>query len=117
MTNYRNNPNIVKAGNCILRLLENRTKNGEIVPHKIQGSKIRIAINDKNYANVVDEIERLIHAGCKSEEISVLTRKREQAKLITKALQAIGIAVERQDTDLVLDSYYKLLKNLINKEA
>ena len=29
-------------------------------------------------------------------------------------MQAIGIAVERQDTDLVLDSYYKLLKNLIN---
>ena len=34
LTNYRNNPNIVKAGNCILRLVENRAKHNEIKPYK-----------------------------------------------------------------------------------
>lgn len=114
MINYRNNPNIVKAGNCILKLIDHRAKKHEILPYKTHGAKIRVARNDSKYTNLADEIDRLIQGGCVPGEISVLARKRRQADMIIEALTAINIPVATQETPVQPDIYYYLMKALLN---
>ncbi|MCR5282972.1 MAG: UvrD-helicase domain-containing protein [Lachnospiraceae bacterium] len=114
LINYRNNPNIVKAGNCILRLISNRAKHKEIIPYKTSGAKICVSTNDPKFVNVVDEIDRLIKSGIDPKEISVLARKSRQAKGIEDALRSIGIPVISKKEPPKLDSYYYLLKTMIN---
>ena len=117
LVNYRNNPNIVKAGNCILRLLENRAKHKEIIPYKTLGAKICVSKNDEKFINLVDEIDRLIKNGTEPKEISVLTRKKKQASGIEDALRAVGVPVASQKLPVTLDKYYYLLKALINIQS
>ena len=117
LVNYRNNPNIVKAGNCILRLLENRAKHKEIIPYKTSGAKICVSKNDAKFINVVDEIDRLIKNGTEPKEISVLARKKKQASGIEDALRAVGVPVASQKLPATLDNYYYLLKALINIQS
>ena len=115
LTNYRNNPNIVKAGNCILRLIDNRAKKNEIKPYKTTGAKIRISKSDDQYKNVVDEIDTIIKSGCEAKEISVLARKKSQVDFIKTALEAIHIPVVTQEIAInKRDTYYVMLKALIN---
>ena len=115
LTNYRNNPNIVKAGNCILRLVENRAKHNEIKPYKTTGSKIRISKSDSQYKNVVDEIDTIIKNGCEPKEICVLARKNKQVDSIKTALEAMKIPVVTQEVRINLrDTYYVMMKALIN---
>ena len=58
LTNYRNNPNIVEAGNAVLQTIKDRAKKDmPIRPNRQSGAKIRVTTYDNRYTNLVNEID------------------------------------------------------------
>ena len=115
LTNYRNNPNVVKAGNVILNQISGRAKKGQpIKPKKEIGEKIRIAYYDEKYTNLANEVERLIQNGYEAEDISILSRNNEDKTNVTHALNAADIPVAKERIKINVNDNYKLLKAIIS---
>lgn len=115
LTNYRNNPNIVKAGNAILRHISGRAKkNQDIKAHKIDGAKIRIASYDDKYTNLANEVERLIQSGFSAEDISILSRNNDDKTRVAHALNACEIPVAKERIKIDVNDNYKLLKAIVS---
>ena len=115
LTNYRNNPNIVKAGNAVLRTIRDRAKKSKpIRPNRQTGAKIRVATYDDKYTNLVNEIDRLLAGGQEAEEICILSRNRDEGTLIARALRAADLPVARARIDVDLNDDYKLMKAILN---
>lgn len=75
-TNYRNNPNIVNAGNDILSTMEDRAKSDrEIKAYKTSGSKVRITRYDSHYQNLAHEVKKAYDARNAGEKICILFRE------------------------------------------
>lgn len=115
LTNYRNNPNIVNAGNIVLQHVKGRAKDGQvIIAKKETGPKIRVSSYDEKYLKVTREIERLIHNEIMPGEICILARTKEELKQIRNTLEANNIQVKVDSETDANDSYYKFLKGIIN---
>lgn len=111
LTNYRNNPNIVAAGNCVLRYVKDRAKtNMPIRASKPTGAPIRISTYDQKCTNIANEIERLISSGTPTEKICVLTRDSSGTAMIGKALTNAGIQISKEKIHIDVDDNYKLMK-------
>ena len=115
LTNYRNNPNVVKAGNVILNTITGRAKKDQpIKPNKITGAKIRIATYDDKYTNLTNEVERLIQNGYSAEDISILSRDNHDKSRIAQSLSAAKIPVAKERIKIDVNDNYKLLKAIIS---
>lgn len=115
LTNYRNNPNIVKAGNVILNLITGRAKKDKpIKPNKVTGAKIRIACYDDKYTNLTNEVERLIQSGYSAEDISILSRNNHDKSRIMQSLNAAKIPVAKERIKIDVNDNYKLMKAIIS---
>lgn len=115
LTNYRNNPNIVEAGNAVLRTIQDRAKKSKpIRPNRQSGAKIRVATYDDKYTNLVNEVERLLASGQDAEEICVLSRNRDECALIARSMRAANLPVARARIDIDLNDDYKLMKAILN---
>lgn len=115
LTNYRNNPNIVKAGNAVLRTIKDRAKKGKpIRPNRESGAKIRISTYDEKYTNLANEVSRLLAQGQEAEEICILSRNQADKELIIRALNAADIPVARERLQIDTDDNYKLMKAVLN---
>lgn len=115
LTNYRNNPNIVEAGNAVLQTIKDRAKKDmPIRPNRQSGAKIRVATYDNRYTNLVNEIDRLLKSGQSAEEICVLSRNREDGRQIAHALHAANIPVAKAKVDVDISDDYKLMKAILN---
>lgn len=115
LTNYRNNPNIVEAGNAVLRTIKDRAKKDKpIRPNRQSGAKIRVTTYDNRYTNLVNEIDRLLKSGQPTEEICILSRNREDGRQITHALHAANIPVAKTKVDVDISDDYKLMKAILN---
>jgi len=114
LTNYRNNPHIVRAGNSILKKLEKRAKaNYEIRPNNQSGPKIRITTYSDNYQNISNEVKKLLEIhNYQPEDICVMTRGNQQRDSIIKAFEAVGLPVQFQNRTNNINSsnLYKLFK-------
>lgn len=114
LINYRNNPNIVNAGNHILNMIEGRAKkNLRIEARKEDGPKIRVMDYDAKYANLVNEINKLLLSGREAEKIYVLCRMNNERKAIYEALKASKIKVKEDEIRVELNDQYKIFKALI----
>lgn len=116
LTNYRNNPNIVEAGNAVLRTVSGRAKTDQqIKPFRKSGAKIKISTYDGKYTNIANEVSRLIDAGQNTEDICIMTRQKADADEIAKALSAdsIPVAKEKVVTDKT-NKDYRLMKAIFN---
>lgn len=115
LTNYRNNPNIVKAGNAVLRTIPDRAKKGrEIMPSKMSGDKIIVTTYDSKYTNLVNEVSRVMKVQ-PSEEICILARERQNVNDICEALGAADIPyiAKRNRINTATDSY-RLMKAILS---
>ncbi len=113
-TNYRNNPYIVKAGNDVLRIIKDRAKETDIIPHRTYGAKIRHSVYDNTYQNLTNEINKLINSGICPEKIAVLTRDNSSKKDISVALRASKIPVNYSTTSTSITDNYRLVKSILN---
>lgn len=114
LINYRNNPNIVNAGNHILNMIEGRAKkNLRIEARKEDGPKIRVMDYDAKYANLVNEIDKLLLSGREAEKIYVLCRMNNERQAIYEALKASKIKVKENEIQVELNDQYKIFKALI----
>lgn len=116
LTNYRNNPNIVEAGNNVLSVISQRSKTSQkIRPYKNFGSKIRIVEYEKNYINLANEVDRLIQTGISSEQICILTRDVQSKNNVQLALLAARVPIATVAKNIQEnDVYYKFLKALLS---
>ena len=115
LTNYRNNPYIVNAGNSILKLIEDRAKTDKsIIAHRQTGSKIRVAEYDSKFTNLVNEVQRLIDFGCKPEDVCVLYRTNAIGNAVAEALSAADIPIDKDAEAISIDDNYRLLKAILN---
>lgn len=115
LTNYRNNPYIVNAGNSILKLIEGRAKTDKsIIAHRQTGSKIRVAEYDSKFTNLVNEVQRLIDFGCKPEDVCVLYRTNAIGNAVAEALSAADIPIDKDAEAISIDDNYRLLKAILN---
>lgn len=97
LTNYRNNPYIVRAANSILARLPDRVKGfSEIRPYKKFGSRIKIAALKPAYPDLANEVLKLIRMGIGPANIAVLARSRRQVQLLKEALSSVGIPISGQ---------------------
>ena len=114
LTNYRNNPNIVKAGNAVLSIIQNRAKASKpIKPYRTSGPKIRIARYNNKYTNLTAEVGRLIYEGESPEEICILSRSKDEANRITSSLSAANIPVARNSINVDANDNYLLMKAIL----
>lgn len=115
LTNYRNNPNIVEAGNVILSTIQNRAKKDKpIHANRATGEKIRVTTYNKKFTDLVNEINRLLESGKSADEICVLSRDRKTANGIRDELLAADIPVSKEDTIVVLSDLYRIMKAIFS---
>ena len=115
LTNYRNNPNIVNAGNYILNMIEDRAKVGKkIVAKRESGSRIRVTEYDDKYENLVSEVKKLIQIGRLEKEICFLCRGNKQKEAIYNALKGAGIKVQKEKEKINVNDYrYRIFKAIV----
>lgn len=114
LTNYRNNPNIVLAGNAVLSTIQNRAKASKpIKPYRESGPKIRITKYNEKYTNLAAEVARLVTEGVIPEEISILARSRSEVSRIALALSAANVPVAHESLNIEADDGYLLLKSIL----
>lgn len=114
MTNYRNNPNIVNAGNAILRMIRDRAKTDkEITANRKSGARLRVMDYDNTYTNLANEVERLIQDGKRSEEICILCRAGGEVKAVTDALKNCKVPVAGSKTTFKISAYFQLLEAML----
>ena len=115
LTNYRNNPNIVEAGNAILSTIQNRAKKGKpIRANRATGEKIRVTTYNSKFTNLVNEINILLASGKSADEICILSRDRRTANSIRDELTAADIAVSKEDSIIVLSDMYREMKAILS---
>lgn len=115
LTNYRNNPNIVEAGNAILSTIQNRAKKGKpIHANRATGEKIRITTYNSKFTNLINEINILLASGKSADEICILSRDRRTANSIRDELTAADIPVSKEDSIIVLSDMYREMKAILS---
>lgn len=115
LTNYRNNPNIVEAGNAILSTIQNRAKKGKpIHANRATGEKIRVTTYNSKFTNLVNEINILLASGKSADEICILSRDRRTANSIRDELTAADIPVSKEDSIIVLSDMYGEMKAILS---
>lgn len=113
-TNYRNNPYVVKAGNCILGHIADRTKSkDEIIPHLKGGSPVRVAQTSPGYTGLTGEIARLIRGGVQPHRICVLARNRAPLRDIVSGLHQAGIKTAGEPVGRHPPPEYRMLKAVL----
>ena len=115
-TNYRNNPHIVRAGNAILKKLEDRSKEEvEITPYEKNGSPIRITNVSWDYRDLANEIGKLYDPSPDSDKICVLCRSNKILDDVKKALADIEIPAEvvKSGSGTELSFGYTVFKSLV----
>ena len=114
MTNYRCNASIVKAGNAILRIIENRAKTEE--PRALDDSPtpISVATYDSKYSQLLPEIDKLVKAGVTFSEILILVRTNDEGREVSDALLAHGTPTILNDDEVKLNEMYWLFNALCN---
>ncbi|MDI9338441.1 MAG: UvrD-helicase domain-containing protein [Alphaproteobacteria bacterium] len=123
LTNYRNSPFIVKAGNDILSQMEVRYKSNEIKANKIEGEKIRVSRVDNDFRQIAAEIRKLLRQGFKYKDIAILYRsnKRDYLEgkfLLTKLKYSleefkIPYIIKTDEYDFKNSPLYLTIKNLL----
>ena len=115
LRNYRNNPNIVRAGNAVLQTVKDRAKeNKPIIPYRQSGEKILISTYDEKYTNLVNEVSRILKYQ-PPEEICILCRKyNPDGNNITRALKAADIPVAKRQIQIDANDNYKLMRAILN---
>lgn len=124
--NYRSNPNVVNAGNDILKMIPGRSKNDiTIKPHKQHGSRIHISKCGSDYRDLAHEVERVYYAGDNDDTICILCRgfkerrtrmgrEESDGQKIKRALELEHIPViDDSNEDDELSDGYKILKSLL----
>lgn len=115
-TNYRNNPHIVRAGNAILKKLEDRSKEAvEITPYEKNGSPIRITNVSWDYRDLANEIGKLYDPSPDGDKICVLCRSNKILDDVKKALADIDVPAEvvKSGSGAELSFGYMAFKSLV----
>jgi len=125
--NYRNSPYIVKAGNDILKNIQKRSKNEDIIPHKTDGEKVRVSKTDSELRLIAAEIRNLLRQGIKPKEIALLYRSNKTDRETGQSLlQKLDLALNEfklpyvnksDDFDFNNSALYQTIKSLLFLET
>jgi len=121
--NYRNSPFIVKAGNDILRNIQKRSKNQDIIPSKTDGEKVRVSRTDGELRLIAAEIKKLLRQGIKPKDIAILYRSdkldKESGLRLTQKLDLalnefrLPYVNKSEDFDFNNSTIYQTIKSLL----
>jgi superfamily I DNA/RNA helicase len=118
-TNYRSDPNIVKAGNAILSIIRGRAKSAPMKTKAETGNLITVASYNDKYEQLIAEVLRLLKSGTKAEDILILSRsnpfrdnRADSTPALYSILKASAVPVQKPASEIVIDGNYSIFKSL-----
>jgi superfamily I DNA/RNA helicase len=116
-TNYRSDPNIVKAGNAILNIIRGRAKSVPMKTKAETGNLITVAPYNDKYEQLIAEVLRLLKSGTKAEDILILSRanpfrdnRADSSPALYSILKSSAVPVRKPASEVVLDGNYYIFK-------
>jgi superfamily I DNA/RNA helicase len=118
-TNYRSDPNIVKAGNAILNIIRGRAKSVPMKTKAETGNLITVAPYNDKYEQLIAEVLRLLKSGTKAEDILILSRanpfrdnRADSSPALYSILKSSAVPVRKPASEVVLDGNYYIFKSI-----